>query len=80
MVRMSDTLDALRLAVIAKLKVIGDSGTLNVELEQDGKCRKGFMKESFEPIQAKGTRLNISFRLYQRRSPSREREPCRVYG
>jgi hypothetical protein len=60
MVRMSDTLDALQLAVIAKLKVIGDSGTLNVELEQDGRCRKGFMKESFAPIPAKSTRFKLA--------------------
>jgi ABC-type uncharacterized transport system auxiliary subunit len=40
MVRLADTFAFLRLAGITKVKIIGDAGTVDVELEKGGRCRK----------------------------------------
>ena len=40
MVRIADTLRLLRAAGIAKVKIIDKTQALEVELEQDGKCKK----------------------------------------
>src|SRR5262249_7056810 len=40
MVMMADTIRVLRWAGITKVKIIGDAQTLDVELEQDGRCRE----------------------------------------
>jgi len=40
MARIDDTLRNLRNVGITKLKLIGDTETLEVELEKDGRCRK----------------------------------------
>jgi hypothetical protein len=40
MVRMADTFAFLQLAGITKVKIIGDSETVDVEFEKDGRYRK----------------------------------------
>jgi len=40
MARLADTLRLLHLTDITKVKIIGDTETLDVELEQDGRRRK----------------------------------------
>ncbi|HKQ75844.1 MAG TPA: hypothetical protein VJ810_19260 [Blastocatellia bacterium] len=39
MLRLAETLVFLRLAGITKLKIVGDTETLEVELEKGGRCR-----------------------------------------
>ena len=39
MARLADTLRLLHLTGITKVKIIGDTETLDVELEPDGKCK-----------------------------------------
>jgi len=39
-VRMTETLNLLQLAGITKVKIMSDAETLDVELTQDGRCRK----------------------------------------
>jgi len=40
MVRMSDTLRLLRENGATKVKIVGETQTLDVELEKDSKCKK----------------------------------------